>query len=134
LFRRNQFVFTSSNPGFCQVSEPFCLQVLNDSAHSLFLEHVDHSTHQVLIAFFSCDIIGRYFASDAYKADIARDPGKGRDACAYGEDRELWGWMIRASGVDLTQLGGTVESAITLLADNGQREANLLSQPGLLAT
>jgi hypothetical protein len=42
--------------------------------------------------------------------------------------------MIRASGVDLTQLGGTVESAITLLADNGQREANLLSQPGLLAT
>lgn len=80
------------------------------------------------------DITGRYFASDAYKADIARDSGKGRDACAYGEDRELWGWMIRASGVDLTQLGGTVESAITLLADNGQREANLLSQPGLLAT
>ena len=69
------------------------------------------------------DITGRYFASDAYKADMARDPGKGRAACAYGEDHALWGWMIRASGVDLASLGGSVESAI-----------NLLSQPGLLAT
>ena len=68
-------------------------------------------------------ITGRYFASDTYKADIARDPGKGRDACAYGEDNALWGWMIKASGIDLAPLGGSVESAI-----------NLLSQPGLLAT
>jgi len=61
------------------------------------------------------DIAGRYFASDTYKADIARDPGKGRDACAYGEDRALAGWMIGASGIDLGLLGGSVETAIGLL-------------------
>lgn len=69
------------------------------------------------------EVTGRYFASEQYRIDLERDPGKGRDACAYGEDRALWGWMVRASGVDLTALGGSVESAV-----------NLLSQPGLLAT
>jgi hypothetical protein len=67
------------------------------------------------------EIASRYFASEQYRRDLARDPGKGRDACAYGEDRALWGWMIKASGMDLTTLGGSVESAI-----------GLLSQPGLL--
>jgi hypothetical protein len=61
------------------------------------------------------DIAGRYFDSEQYQRDLALDPGKGRDACAYGEDRALAGWMIGASGIDLGLLGGSVETAIGLL-------------------
>lgn len=68
-------------------------------------------------------ITSRYFASDAYVRDASIDPGKGRSACAYGEDRALVQWMLAASGVDLALLGGSVESAV-----------GMLLQPALLAT
>lgn len=62
------------------------------------------------------DGVEAYFASPQAALDIAAYPGKGRSACAYGEDAALWGWMIRASGVDLALLGGTVEAAVALLS------------------
>lgn len=39
-----------------------------------------------------------YFDSEQYKKDIAKDPGRGRDACHYGDDAALKGWMAKVGG------------------------------------
>lgn len=52
-----------------------------------------------------------YFASDQSRADLAASPGRGRGACAYGEDAALIGFMTRASGVPEGERA-TIEAAI----------------------
>ena len=62
------------------------------------------------------DAVNSYFASPDAKRDAAVDSGLGRGACAYGEDEALIRWMVSASGADLTKLGGSIESAVSILS------------------
>jgi len=76
------------------------------------------------------EITRRYFASPAHQAALAVSPGKGRGACAYGEDRALAAWMLRASGAAPELFGGSFEGAVDALVNSTR---GLLSQPTLFA-
>lgn len=51
------------------------------------------------------DAGGTYFCSDEYRADVARDPGLGKSACAHGDEGALRSWMAKVGGFDEAVLG-----------------------------